>query len=404
LVASTPATPPVDAILWPLDEAVTVWHTAGEDPLDLTYCFETQAPTDRGWGNTRNFTALSPADRAVIRTALAAYAEVANLRFTEIGVGGADADLSFGRVALGYGGYGQFYYNYRTSGGAVSTRELDGLAVFDLDRSLSGFSGLYLALHEIGHALTLKHSGDYDVAGGTAPGPFLPTATDSSKFTVMSYNENPDTHRMDGALGPFDIAAIQYRFGANLATRAGNSTYSLPEGGRRTIWDAGGVDTFQFGTATARLRIDLRPGRYSSAGGTDNLAIAYGCIIEKAYGGAGDDTIQGNTVANTLRGGAGNDTLVGSGGNDSLVGGTGNDLAAFFGARSRYTIKRLSPSVYQISGPAGTGTDTLSGVERVKFGASAPISITALAASRTLAATRVARTVPDAVKGLLAAS
>jgi Ca2+-binding RTX toxin-like protein len=43
-------------------------------------------------------------------------------------------------------------------------------------------------------------------------------------------------------------------------------------------------------------------------------------------GGAGDDTITGDTRANVLRGGGGGDTLNGAGGNDSLYGEAGADF------------------------------------------------------------------------------
>jgi Ca2+-binding RTX toxin-like protein len=48
--------------------------------------------------------------------------------------------------------------------------------------------------------------------------------------------------------------------------------------------------------------------------------------FENVVGGAGDDTITGNSLANILTGAAGNDTLNGGGGNDTLFGGDGNDL------------------------------------------------------------------------------
>ncbi|MPS47694.1 calcium-binding protein [Methylobacillus sp.] len=51
--------------------------------------------------------------------------------------------------------------------------------------------------------------------------------------------------------------------------------------------------------------------------------------IQNLTGGAGNDFLTGNIVANRLIGGAGNDTLVGGGGADTLDGGDGVDTASF---------------------------------------------------------------------------
>src|SRR5262249_12841105 len=93
-----------------------------------------------------------------------------------------------------------------------------------------------------------------------------------------------------------------------------------------TIWDAGGRDTLDVSGFSQNQKIDLTPGHFSSVGSlVDNVAIAYGCTIENAIGGAGNDTITGNDADNVLFGGAGNDTLSGGKGNDTLVGAAGND-------------------------------------------------------------------------------
>ena len=58
---------------------------------------------------------------------------------------------------------------------------------------------------------------------------------------------------------------------------------------------------------------------------TINLSIAFGCWIENAAGGAGNDTITGNDLANVCSGNGGNDVLNGGVGNDRLLGGSGAD-------------------------------------------------------------------------------
>jgi Ca2+-binding RTX toxin-like protein len=151
---------------------------------------------------------------------------------------------------------------------------------------------------------------------------------------VMSYTAHPGVDVEPSTPMLYDILAIQRLYGANYATRADDTTYVSTPGSLQclTIWDAGGIDTFDCSQQTAAVTIDLREGSFSSIGlksdGTranDNIAIAFGVTIENAAGGSGDDWIGGNGAANALSGGAGNDTLDGGVGNDTLDGGAGSD-------------------------------------------------------------------------------
>ena len=86
------------------------------------------------------------------------------------------------------------------------------------------------------------------------------------------------------------------------------------------IEDTSGNDTLDLSGYVAASAIDLKPGAFSSANGqTDNIQIALGTDIENAIGGAGDDTLRGNDLANRLDGGIGLDTLTGGGGADVFV-------------------------------------------------------------------------------------
>jgi Ca2+-binding RTX toxin-like protein len=173
-----------------------------------------------------------------------------------------------------------------------------------------------------------------------------------------------------------DVAAIQAIYGADLTTRTGDTVYGFNSTADRsaydfssntvpivTIYDAGGNDTLDLSGYSTDSLIDLNEGAFSSAGGIeqfrtfeevnaarvakglpartpeqwefyeglkeelgltngllkDNISIAYGTLIENAKGGAGDDTLIGNQVANVLTGGDGVDRLTGNGGNDIFV-------------------------------------------------------------------------------------
>ncbi|QEI08323.1 ExeM/NucH family extracellular endonuclease [Pigmentiphaga aceris] len=75
---------------------------------------------------------------------------------------------------------------------------------------------------------------------------------------------------------------------------------------------------------------------------------------------------QGTSGNDILLGGTGNDMLIGGGGNDTLTGGDGRDHASFGGVSSAFTITLGSDGLpTSVTGP--TGTNTLSGVERLVF-------------------------------------
>lgn len=208
--------------------------------------------------------------------------------------------------------------------GSVIFKKLVDYAVFD---NQLGAIPRNTILHEVGHAMTLKHPGNYDAGGATAPGPYLPAALDNNKYSVMAYGVDPDNHARSNHLMLLDIAALQARFAANLSYHTGNDVYTGPQGGGiQVIWDAGGNDTISGAGRTKPVTVNLNDGTFSSLGAKNNLAIAYGTIIENAVGGRGSDRLIGNQWDNLLSGGRGNDTISGGAGNDTLIGGPGNDL------------------------------------------------------------------------------
>lgn len=145
----------------------------------------------------------------------------------------------------------------------------------------------------------------------------------------------------------YDIAALQATHGANPTTRASATTYgfnctvtgntpydfALKPFPVACIYDAGGKDRINFSGYTGDTRISLVTGSFSDTQGlAQNLSIAFGSFIEQAIGGAGNDRLTGNKVANLLVGGGG-DMLLGLGANDRLAGGTGKDTLNGGGGR-----------------------------------------------------------------------
>jgi serralysin len=230
-------------------------------------------------------------------------------------------------------------------------------------------------IHELGHALGLKHPHDYGVSSWYDP---LPANIDALEYSVMSYHSYPNsgfggytngTYDFPQTPMMYDIAALQFMYGADYTTNAANTTYSWnpstgamsvngvvqgTAGGNRiflTTWDGNGVDTYNLSNYTASLSIDLAPGGWStfSAAQLANLGngnFAQGNVynaflannddsrsyIENAVGGSGNDLIVGNAIGNTLSGGSGNDTLTGGAGTDTFIvdNGDGRDLIGDF--------------------------------------------------------------------------
>ncbi|WP_245487943.1 M10 family metallopeptidase [Rhizobium ruizarguesonis] len=257
------------------------------------------------------------------------------------------------------------------------------------------YAGQTLA-HELGHALGLKHAHE----GGTV----VPSAYDSLEYTIMTYHtfigddERGAKYEHDGAPQTFmmlDIAALQEMYGADYTTNSGDTVYKwnpnqgityvngvaaiTPAANRifATIWDGGGIDTYDLSAYTTALKIDLRAGGYSvfsqgqlaDLGGGPNNGYARGNIfnallyhdnvaslIENVRAGSGSDTIVGNEADNTLWGNAGNDSLTGDSGNDTLDGGAGIDKMSGGVGNDVYIVDNANDTVIE---NANEGTDTV---------------------------------------------
>ena len=92
--------------------------------------------------------------------------------------------------------------------------------------------------------------------------------------------------------------------------------------GADTLDGGTGADTVSYGSRTAAVAVTLGDGIVNDGeAGEGDLLIS----IERATGGAGNDTLVGTSGVNILRGGGGNDQLSGGAGNDTLYGDNGDD-------------------------------------------------------------------------------
>ena len=337
----------VDQLNKPLQTTLP-WQTNS-----LTFSFPTAvSPDASGVDGIGSFSPFNTQQMTAARQALAAFADVIGVSFAEVsGPAGNAGDLRFSNVVTSPNTAFAWFPGPGLGGDSFYSLSPVPQGWPDLAHPVQGGHAFVTFLHEIGHAMGLGHPGNYN---GCSPTYQLDAlfAQDTEQFTVMSYFQSQDfangnnhyspdgTHHFAQTLMLYDIAALQATYGANLTTRTGATTYgfncsvtgdtpydfALNPFPVVCIYDAGGKDRIDFSGYSGDTRISLVPGSFSDTQGmAQNLSIAFGSFIEQAIGGAGNDRLTGNKVANLLVGGGGGDTLLGLGANDTLAGGAGKD-------------------------------------------------------------------------------
>ncbi|WMS42268.1 hypothetical protein RDV64_19725 [Acuticoccus sp. MNP-M23] len=272
-------------------------------PVILTYAFA-------GRGDLRG-TDYAVADaklKAAARGAMAKMEDVAGVRFVQVEPS-ADEMISifYNDDTDGYS-WANYPYTFETgenSSGSIGMNRFYG-------NYARGSGAFQIMLHELGHAVGLKHPFDGS--------PRLPPARDNTNHTVMSYDwAGPNKT----AYQSLDVRALTYLYGDDSALA-----------GVGVRWFAG-ADILQI-SGTARgdrligvngdTRILGRSGNDLLVGRAGDDTLHGNAHWDRLYGYSGDDRLWGGDAGDVLVGGRGDDTLIGERGNDVLRGGEGSDL------------------------------------------------------------------------------
>jgi len=383
----------------------TSWTENAGEALTMTYSF-VESSSDFSPNGSETVTSMSTKQRQDFKEALSTFSDIANITFTETNdianpgymrVGMYTGGDSLIESAAGFSlGAPPSSLSEVTSGAHAYYGNLMMNSVHSSDMS-KGKDGFHTTIHELGHSLGLKHSFDEgdENSEGVSNDTLLPRAEDSYQYTAMSYNNGTQGIIFSGhghekgatsealvkitsSLQLYDIAAIQYLYGANTNTKTGNDIYTFnTDAELKSIWDAGGTDTFDLSNQTLDAKIDLTAGSFSSIGGKgykfdtteqtavatnepaeNNISVAYNVDIENVIGGSGSDSLTGNALSNEITGGAGNDTI---------SGGDGNDTAIYTSNLTNYKLTKSGDGLQIISNSTSEGTDSLTSVERIKF-------------------------------------
>jgi hypothetical protein len=215
------------------------------DPIALTFGFH-DSGTSVPASDKKFFAPLDEAQKAVVRDAFSYLGGLMNIKFEEEKLVAAKTSFQFGTneqassaayaympVATTAAPSQIMMANNQSSndfasiltGGDDDNDATNGYQIKAADiTNLRKSYGWTTMVHEIGHALGLKHPGNYNAGGGGASPPYLPKNLDSKLWSVMSYNSIPAAFSTNPAITSgsrqtpqtmmvYDIAALQFLYG-----------------------------------------------------------------------------------------------------------------------------------------------------------------------------------------------
>ncbi len=347
----------IDALLSPYKwVASTVTYSFYEDSVWAGQYYGTESPSE-----------VSEAVKTNARAIMALYSTVMNVNFVEV----TETSNTIGHIRFmksSAPGYAYAYYPassamFSTSGDIHLNSSYDRLGDTNGFQHPAGQHGYVSIIHEVGHAVGLKHP--------HSDSPNLPAAEDNFARTVMTYNFLGNS---PGTMMGYDLMALHYLYGAR-ASRVGNDNYVGLRGAvdqyrlgttlhitpsnttKQAIWDSAGYNTLDLSevpSSTSGYRVDLQPLGWISTGAAyqttyfvAGLSLGPNVSVRRFVSSVSNDTVYANSEANVFAGYAtnrvtGNDVIHGATAADTIdLSGyqpnevvetpTGNDLVLNFG-------------------------------------------------------------------------
>ena len=339
--------------------------------MTVTFSFMTVKPFYGGTdieGGT-GFTPFNEAQKQAVCSIFAQLATELHISFAEV----PDSEATYGQIRFGNNMQTDSSgYAYQPNAG---DNDISGDVWINIDyadgQTLGSFNYATL-VHEIGHALGLKHPGNYNGSESEAvylTGNYLGTSEDNLNYSIMSYQDAPGADNQQRTwFGMYDMLALRYLYGGRNDINLTDSSYHFTDDTGRVqqlIQDSGGADTLDLSSLTLGAVVDMREGAFSSIGRSasgfraeNNVSIMFGSMIENLIGTNANDTIIGN---------AANNRIVGGNGSDSIDGGVGTDTLVVGASRSAFTVSK-SLNIVSIADKTGMfGSDSLIDVERAVF-------------------------------------
>jgi Ca2+-binding RTX toxin-like protein len=286
-------------------------------PVIVTYSFPSSAPAYisgvEGFtaATVSSFQAFTATMQAQARAALGEWSAASGLVFLEVAPG--QGDINFQLVNFNttpYGGAGIAFYpfgNWNSFTYPYFTTSLDasGDVFMDTQDVSAGAVNYGTLLHEIGHAIGLKHPTELVFNGASGVYHYQVLSADDPDLTIMAtVGENGGG---TPTLKPLDKAAAAALYGP----AGGGGVYTTSASG------ANNVSSWSFDAVTQTV---------TQVGFATDDVIRGTSVADLIHGLDGADTLSGLAGNDTLNGGAGNDKLFGGQGINRLVGGQGDDF------------------------------------------------------------------------------
>ena len=360
-------------------------------PVIVTYSFPTAAPdyvaaTGGFTADTvASYLAFNPAEQAQARAALGEWAAASGITFIEVAPGKGDInfqlvdfDTTSGPSYAGAGGIG-FYpfgdWNFFTYPSFSSDLDLSGDIFMNSQFAGGGTVNYGTLLHEIGHAIGLKHPTETvtDFAANPVVVHDQVLASDDPSLTVMA-TVGDSTPPGSVHLHQLDQDAAAFLYGAAGTGGVVTGSASGANAVSSWSWDAAAQVLSQTGFAGDDvIRGSSVEDIINGLGGDNRLFGLAG--DDHLTAGSGHDFLDGGPGTDTMTGGAGDDTYVvdsasdavveaAGGGSDSVLASVSYTLAAnvellqLFGAGLTGQGNGLANTLYG----DGTLADTLSGL------------------------------------------